>query len=172
MCKWLDLEDLNSEMFQVLDYFFVAMSPYVGDVRQYVERSSEGQHFINELEIENPWFEITIAAISLLNYDWVVNKEDGKIARGIQSVNTAVLPKDVFKTVTINLPKDKAIALYNKQKPRTRKFGTAEHVVRGHWRFYKKTGERVWIGEHHRGDKKYGTIHKDYVLTKRENYLR
>ena len=44
--------------------------------------------------------------------------------------------------------------------------------MRGHWRVYKKTGERVWIGEHSRGDAKYGTVLKDYTLTKRGNYLK
>lgn len=115
---------------------------------------------------------IYVGAVSLLNYDWVVNEEDGVIARGTKSVNTEAFPQDRYKRVTINLPKDKAIKLYNKQKARTRKFGTAEHTVRGHWRVYKKTGERVWIGEHSRGDAKYGTVHKDYTLTKRGNYLK
>ena len=115
---------------------------------------------------------IYVGAVSLLNYDWVVNEEDGVIARGTKSVNTEAFPQDRYKRVTINLPKDKAIKLYNKQKARTRKFGTAEHSVRGHWRVYKKTGERVWIGEHSRGDAKYGTVHKDYTLTKRGNYLK
>tara|TARA_Y100001938_G_C8067456_1_gene421087 strand:- start:76 stop:1308 length:1233 start_codon:yes stop_codon:yes gene_type:complete len=115
---------------------------------------------------------IYVAAMSLLNYDWVVNEEDGVIARGTKSVNTEAFPQDKYKRVTINLPKDKAIKLFAKQKARTRKFGTAQHTVRGHWRFYKKTGERVWIGEHSRGDSKYGTVHKDYTLTKRGNYLK
>ena len=113
-----------------------------------------------------------ISIISLLNYDWKVENKEGVIVDKVRSVNTEAKKRDIYRKVTIDLPKKKEVLDFFKQKPRTRKFGTAEHVVRGHWRFYKKTGERVWIDEHHRGDKKYGTIHKDYVLTKRENYLR
>jgi len=117
-------------------------------------------------------FQVFIAAISLLNFDWVVNKEDGTIARGTKSINTEAFPQDLYKRVTINLPKDKAIVQFKKQKSRTRKFGTAEHVVRGHWREYLKTGKRIWVKEHSRGDEKYGTVTKDYVLAKRDNYLK
>ena len=116
--------------------------------------------------------QVYMAAVSLLNYYWVVNKEDGIVARGTRNINTEAFPRDLYKRVTINLPKDKAIAEFKKQKARIRKFGTAEHTVRGHWRFYKKSGERIWITEHSRGDEKYGTVHKDYILTKRDGYLK
>ena len=113
-----------------------------------------------------------ISIISLLNYDWKVENKEGVIVDKVKSVNTEAIKKDSYKKVTIDLPKKKEVLDFFKQKPRTRKFGTAEHVVRGHWRVYKKSGERVWIDEHHRGDKKHGTIHKDYVLTKQKNYLK
>ena len=74
--------------------------------------------------------------------------------------------------ITLNVPQDKAIKLFNKTKVRTRKFGTAEHTVRGHYRTYKKTGETIWIDEHARGDAKYGTVHKDYEVVKREGLLK
>ena len=118
-------------------------------------------------------FRVFVAAVSLLNFDWVTTEQEGITDRGTKSVNTRFnTPVTQYKTITINLPKDKAIAEFHKQKLRTRKFGTAEHTVRGHWRVYKKSGERVWIGEHKRGDEKYGTVHKDYVLTKRDDYLK
>ena len=127
------------------------------------------KHFLG---FEALLIQVYFAAISLLNYDWAVNEETGEIARGTKSVNTESVAQDRYIKVTINLPKDKAIKLFNKQRPRTRKFGTAEHLVRGHWRLYKKSGERVWIKEHQRGDDKFGTVHKDYVLTKRDGYLK
>lgn len=123
--------------------------------------------------VEQLAFRVFIAAVSLLNFDWVTIEQEGITDRGTKSVNTRFnTPVTQYKTITINLPKDKAIAEFHKQKLRTRKFGTAEHTVRGHWRVYKKSGERVWIGEHKRGDEKYGTVHKDYVLTKRDDYLK
>jgi hypothetical protein len=153
-----------SDVVNLLRVFPHEGSDYVHYAKQSIKDSFSGYEFYSLL--------IYVGAVSLLNYDWVVNEEDGVIARGTKSVNTEAFPQDRYKRVTINLPKDKAIKLYNKQKARTRKFGTAEHTVRGHWRVYKKTGERVWIGEHSRGDAKYGTVHKDYTLTKRGNYLK
>lgn len=113
-----------------------------------------------------------ISVISLVNYDWTVDREPGVIVDSVKSVNTSGVAKDQYKQVKLNLPKSKQVLDFFKQKPRTRKFGTAEHVVRGHWRYYKRTGERVWIGEHTRGDSQYGTVHKDYLLTKRDNFLK
>lgn len=153
-----------SDVVNLLRVFPHEGTDYVHYAKQSIKESFSGYEFYSLL--------IYVGAVSLLNYDWVVNEEDGVIARGTKSVNTEAFPQDRYKRVTINLPKDKAIKLYNKQKARTRKFGTAEHTVRGHWRVYKKTGERVWIGEHSRGDAKYGTVHKDYTLTKRGNYLK
>jgi len=140
------------------------MSPYGTGAPSHEHELFRGWEFVH--------FQVFIAAISLLNFDWVVNKEDGTVARGTKSINTEAFPQNRYKRVTINLPKDKAIAEFHKQKIRTRKFGTADHIVRGHWRLYKKTGERVWIKEHHRGDEEFGTVHKDYVLTKRDGYLK
>ena len=117
-------------------------------------------------------FMTLISVISLVNYDWTVNREPGVIVDSVKSVNTSGVAKDQYKQVKLNLPKSKQVLDFFKQKPRTRKFGTAEHVVRGHWRYYKRTGERVWIGEHTRGDSQYGTVHKDYLLTKRDNFLK
>lgn len=113
-----------------------------------------------------------VSVISLVNYDWTVEREPGVIVDSVKSVNTSGIAKDQYKQVKLNLPKSKQVLDFFKQKQRTRKFGTAEHVVRGHWRHYKRTGERVWIGEHTRGDSQYGTVHKDYLLTKRENFLK
>jgi len=112
------------------------------------------------------------SVISLVNYDWTVDREPGVIVDSVKSVNTSGVAKDQYKQVKLNLPKSKQVLDFFKQKPRTRKFGTAEHVVRGHWRYYKRTGERVWIGEHTRGDSQYGTVYKDYLLTKRDNFLK
>tara|TARA_R110002153_G_scaffold167527_2_gene320235 strand:- start:99 stop:596 length:498 start_codon:yes stop_codon:yes gene_type:complete len=122
---------------------------------------------------EFPAFQIFIGALSLLNFDWVTTEDSGISDRGTKSIRTqSQWLSEQYKTIVINLPKDKAIAEFHKQKIRTRKFGTADHIVRGHWRLYKKTGERVWIKEHHRGDEEFGTVHKDYVLTKRDGYLK
>lgn len=113
-----------------------------------------------------------ISLVSLINYDWTVEREPGVIVDSVKSVNTSGVAKDQYKQVKLDLPRSKQVLDFFKQKPRTRKFGTAEHVVRGHWRYYKRTGERVWIGEHTRGDSQYGTVHKDYLLTKRDNFLK
>ena len=170
---WLKLEDL--EQYDGLFELAVSCLPSrhrVCTLREPLADGTYGTPNQNFKGYEFLHFQVFIAAISLLNYDWVVNKENGAIARGTKSINTEILPQDLYKRVTINLPKDKAIAQFKKQKVRTRKFGTAEHTVRGHWREYQKTGKRVWVKEHTRGDEKYGTVTKDYILTKRDNYLK
>lgn len=171
--QWFDLEDL--EKYDGLFELSVSCLPSrhrVCTLREPMADGTWGTASQNFKGYEFLHFQVFIAAISLLNYDWVVNKENGTIARGTKSINTEVLPQDLYKRVTINLPKDKAIAQFKKQKVRTRKFGTAEHTVRGHWREYQKTGKRVWVKEHTRGDEKYGTVTKDYILTKRDGYLK
>ncbi len=42
------------------------------------------------------------------------------------------------------------------------------HQVRGFWRFYKKTGKRVWVEPHWRGDKELGVVRRDYEVTMHE----
>jgi len=118
------------------------------------------------------WFTTLTNIISLINQPWAVIEEEGTTARGTKSVAENINKGQQFKVVTLNVPQDKAIKLFNKTKVRTRKFGTAEHTVRGHYRTYKKTGETIWIGEHARGDAKYGTVHKDYEVVKREGLLK
>ena len=118
------------------------------------------------------WFTTLTNIISLINQPWAVIEEEGITARGTKSVAENINKGQQFKVVTLNVPQDKAIKLFNKTKVRTRKFGTAEHTVRGHYRTYKKTGETIWIDEHARGDAKYGTVHKDYEVVKREGLLK
>ena len=169
---WFDIETFSDFMSSGLSDVVNLLRVFPHEGADYIHYEKLGDKRSAFIGTEFFSLLIYVGAVSLLNYDWVVNEEDGVIARGTKSVNTEAFPQDRYKRVTINLPKDKAIKLYNKQKARTRKFGTAEHTVRGHWRVYKKTGERVWIGEHSRGDAKYGTVHKDYTLTKRGNYLK
>lgn len=42
------------------------------------------------------------------------------------------------------------------------------HQVRGFWRHYKKTGKRVWVKGHWRGDEKLGVIRRDVELVTHE----
>ena len=46
------------------------------------------------------------------------------------------------------------------------------HPVRGFWRTYRKTGKRVWIKAHWRGDKDLGVITHDYEVTDNETTQR
>ena len=42
------------------------------------------------------------------------------------------------------------------------------HAVRGFWRTYSKTGKRVWVKAHWRGDEKLGVIRRDVELVTHE----
>ena len=107
-------------------------------------------------------FLITVMAI--LNYDWIIKtpKEPssrkyrfGKFHRGNAHIEVSLdLPK--WQGVTINAKGFGANETLRRQ-----------HGVRGHWRYYRKTGQRVWIDAHLRGDPKLGVITKDYTLTHR-----
>ena len=107
-------------------------------------------------------FLITVMAI--LNYDWIIKtpKEPssrkyrfGKFHRGNAHIEVSLdLPK--WQGVTINAKGFGANETLRRQ-----------HGVRGHWRYYRKAGRRVWIDAHVRGDPKLGVITKDYTLTHR-----
>ena len=117
------------------------------------------------------YFTVITSILSLINQPWTIIEEDGVTARGTRSMTENLNRGEIHKVITLNVPQDKAIRLFNKTKARTRKFGTAQHTVRGHWRTYKKSGETVWVGEHYRGDAKYGIVHKDYEVVKRKGLL-
>ena len=42
------------------------------------------------------------------------------------------------------------------------------HQVRGFYRHYRKTGKRVWVKPHWRGDEALGVVRRDFELTTRE----
>ena len=107
-----------------------------------------------------------ITVFSMLNYDWVVQEpregestrryKHGKFYRGNSHIQLSIdLPK--FNGVTIT-PKG-----FDSMNESTRR----QHSVRGHWRRIRKTGKRIWVSSHLRGDPKLGVITKDYVLTHR-----
>lgn len=169
---WLDIPEEELDEYDGLDQLAYSVIPTLKSGFSTNTGRPPSDVLEGFIGFEQLAFRVFVAAISLLNFDWVTTEEKGITDRGTKSVNPHAFPQNRYKTITINLPKDKAIAEFHKQKVRTRKFGTAQHTVRGHWRVYKKSGERVWIGEHNRGDEKYGTVHKDYVLTKRKNYLK
>jgi hypothetical protein len=43
------------------------------------------------------------------------------------------------------------------------------HQVRGFWRHYKKSGKRVWVKPHWRGDKEIGVVRRDIELIQHED---
>ena len=134
-------------------------------------------HPMRDLNAETIWadcdpqyarffYPVVIAALSLLNYDWVVREPDTR-TRSVNNIAANVTPFDSYYTVAINLPKEKAAKLINKQPRRIREFGTRQHEVRGHWRVIKREGypdKRTWVRAHKRGNEKLGVIVKDYVL--------
>jgi len=129
---------------------------------------SRGTRYISN-PYQRGYLAIATAIISLLNYDWVIEETENKTTKLKYSRTKRI--GDTYKRVRITLPKSKAVTAFNKPPKRPRPFGNREHEVRGHFRFYKKTGERVWIDAHTRGDANIGVVHKDYELVgkKKEN---
>ena len=107
-----------------------------------------------------------ITVFSMLNYDWVVKENRqadaqrkyryGKFHKGNSHI-----------VLSIDLPKFQGVTVMPKGFGAMNESSRRQHSVRGHWRGYKKTGQRVWISPHLRGDPKLGVITKDYVLTHR-----
>tara|TARA_R100000544_G_scaffold25498_1_gene12982 strand:+ start:179 stop:1444 length:1266 start_codon:yes stop_codon:yes gene_type:complete len=104
-----------------------------------------------------------IAFIAAQNFSWVFTEP---VCRGkhTKSVSSRMRPRNRHYKLEIKLPKEKQV-VEGKQTQRTREFGNALHEVKGHKREYKD-GRTVWIKAHQRGDKKFGIVTKDYVLTK------
>ncbi len=57
-----------------------------------------------------------VSIISLLNYDWKVENKEGVIVDKVRSVNTEAKKRDIYRKVTIDLPKKKEILDFFKQK--------------------------------------------------------
>lgn len=100
-------------------------------------------------------------ALSDFNYNWIFKKPATKPTRRNRSKPFRQATIET-RTLEIELPKPRGKEMDEHQ------FGDGTprkwHKVRGHWRVYKKTGYRVWIEPHERGDKTLGEVHKDYKL--------
>jgi len=108
-----------------------------------------------------------ITVMALLNYDWVIKTPHeparkqrykyGKFNKGHSHIEVA-----------LDLPKWQGVTITPKGFGEMNESSRRQHSVRGHWRRYK-TGERVWINSHLRGDPKLGTITKDFRLQHRSD---
>lgn len=103
-----------------------------------------------------------ICLLSVLNYDWIV-KDDVEAKSAVRRMRRGkVMPRSSHVTLRIDLPKARGVTML----PAAPVDGASrrQHEVRGHWRRYRKTGKRVWVRSHKRGDAKLGVITKDYLL--------
>lgn len=103
-----------------------------------------------------------ICVLAVLNYDWII-KDDVEPRKSTRKLRHGKpLPRMSHVTLTIDLPKMRGVTML----PTAHIDGASRrlHEVRGHWRRYRKTGKRVWVKSHRRGDAKLGIITKDYVL--------
>lgn len=107
----------------------------------------------------------------LINYDWIVTSksEPSKNKARRKTIRGHSIPMVEHQTIEINLPKHKGQEIRG-TKPFTSDMGTPkrEHDVRGHFRYYKRTGMKTYIKPHRRGNEKVGRIYNDYVLNYKE----
>jgi hypothetical protein len=107
----------------------------------------------------------------LINYDWIVTSktEPSKNKARRKTIRGHSIPIVEHQTIEINLPKHKGQEIRG-TKPFTSDMGTPkrEHDVRGHFRYYKQTGMKVYVKPHRRGNEKVGRIYNDYVLKYKE----
>lgn len=105
-----------------------------------------------------------ITVFSMLNYDWVVKEK--REAQAERKYRYGKFHKGNSHIVlSIDLPKFQGVTVMPRGFGAMNESSRRQHSVRGHWRRYRKTGQRVWISPHLRGDPKLGVITKDYVLT-------
>jgi len=103
-----------------------------------------------------------VLLLATLNYDWIIREET------TPAPSTRRLPSkrrpayDSHITLSIDLPKARGVTMF--PTPYVEGASRRLHGVRGHWRYYRKTGKRVWVRPHKRGDAKRGVITKDYIL--------
>ena len=107
----------------------------------------------------------------LINYDWIVTSKSkpSKNKARRKTIRGHSIPIVEHQTIEINLPKHKGQEIRG-TKPFTSDMGTPkrEHDVRGHFRYYKRTGMKTYIKPHRRGNEKVGRIYNDYVLNYKE----
>ena len=110
----------------------------------------------------------TFAVLAMNNFDWIVKDPVARKGK-VKNLSHRLQPRNRHYTLEIKLPKEKQL-IEGVQPDRTRKFGTALHEVQGHYRKYRDDHgvvyKRIWVKPHERGDKKFGIVTKDYVLTK------
>ena len=107
--------------------------------------------------------------LRVLNYPWVdKHPASPNSNKGNKSKRPNIAPYDSYYRCTVKLPKEDGIEM--RPAPlRVEKYGKRLHVVRGHWRTFKDefgdVRSRTYIGQHSRGNKALGVVHKDYFLT-------
>jgi len=110
----------------------------------------------------------TFAVLAMNNFDWIVKDPVARKGK-VKNLSHRLQPRNRHYTLEIKLPKEKQL-IEGVQPDRTRKFGTALHEVQGHNRHYRDDHgvvyKTIWVKPHERGDKKFGIVTKDYVLTK------
>lgn len=104
-----------------------------------------------------------VCLLSVLNYDWIV-KDDVEVKAVARRMRRGkVMPRSSHVTLRIDLPKVRGMTML----PTAHVDGASrrQHEVRGHWRRYRRSGKRVWVRSHQRGDAALGVVTKDYVLS-------
>ena len=107
-----------------------------------------------------------VSVIALLNYPNLVKKRNAKAVKH-QKMWGSRLPTNEVKTIEIDLPKPRGVAVYSKMY---KGIGSPKryHLRRGHFNHYRlKDGSiiRKWIGPKYVGNESLGTIEHEYKLT-------
>ena len=114
------------------------------------------------------FFSFIMGVLAMHNYDWIVKDPVARETK-VRGINQRQRPRNRHYKLEVKLPKEKAI-VDGAQPPRTARYGTAYHEVKGHKRVYRYADgsikKEVYINSHYRGDTKFGIVTKDYVLTK------
>jgi len=157
------------------------MSPDLSEVLQ--ERWTQGlNNYIQDTKENMRWsvrendhirtYAWVMAILSLMNYDWFVEKPKSTGLLGVKPRKACITPYDSHHRVELVLPKTRGHVVVSKQPKRKESYGVRLHDVAGHKRHYRDENGRVYkvvdVKPHRRGNAKLGVITKDYVVTKGE----
>jgi len=122
------------------------------------------RRLLNSVIIESTGtFRWLITVLGLMNsYQTVPSTYQMSGGGKSRPLNLRHVPFMEYRRLSVKLPVDKPISALVKPA-RLSQVRKRAHKVRGHYRRYK-TGKRVFVKEHQRGDASLGFVHKEYLV--------
>lgn len=141
-------------------------------LNNYIQDTEENMRMSIEEKDHIRTYAWVMAILSLMNYDWFVEKPKSVKLKGVKPRKGDIMSYDSHHRVELVLPKTRGHVVVPMQPKRNESYGVRLHEVAGHKRHYRDENGYVYkvvdVKPHKRGNAKLGVITKDYVVTKGE----